>query len=150
MPGEDDAVGPAADHGLQQCILARIVIAGLADQQLVAMALQVFGDILHRRGEHRAADAGHQGDDQFRTVRRQRAGQQVRGVAAAFDGGADFLQRGGGELVRIVQRPGNRDFRDADFGGDISQGRRFRNRDTALDGLWPGRLHKSSIAKPAF
>ena len=63
--GENDAVGPATDHCLQQRVLACIVVAGLADQQLIAMLLQMLGHVLHRRGEHGASDAGDKGDNQF-------------------------------------------------------------------------------------
>ena len=75
--GQHDARRAPADDGVEQRILARLVIAALAYQQLIAGVGQRGRHRLRGFLEHRARQGGHQRHHHPAAARCQRAGHQV-------------------------------------------------------------------------
>ena len=121
-PGQDDAVGSAADDRVEQRVLARPVVAALAQHQLVAGGREGIGQRLDRLQEHRPEDRRNDGRHQAAATRRQPPGQHVRHVTGLLDRVADPRQRRRRHLVGRVDRARRGDHRHAGEIRDLAQG----------------------------
>jgi hypothetical protein len=119
--GDDDAVGAAADHRLQQRFLAMVVVAALAEDELVAGVVERFGQRLQSRQELRDRDMRHERRDHPAALRLEAAGEQVRDVAGRLDRLLDACDRLRRDDAGIAERPRRGDGRDAGGARDVVQ-----------------------------
>ena len=151
--GQHDAVGPAADDGLQQRVLARIDVAALAEHELVAAFGQSASERLHGLQEHGAGDGRNDRRHQPAARGGQPPGQAVRDIAGTRDGIRHLLQHLGRNLPWRVQGARGGDGRHASQLGHVVQ----RDRTTAPAGaakwravLAHGADSRRTIALPCF
>ncbi len=111
--GQDDARRPAADDCVNKLLFARVFVAALAENELVARRVEGLRQGLYGFVEDGADQRRHDRGDQPVLAGFQAPRHQVGNVAGLLDGQPDFFQRLLVDLAGRAQRTGDGHRRDA-------------------------------------
>jgi hypothetical protein len=77
-PGQDEAIGPTAEEGLDELFFLLRPVSRAAEQKLIAGLIKAIGDPLHRVAEDRVTERRHHPGDDAALVRAQGSSREIR------------------------------------------------------------------------